>query len=460
MKRRFWLLLLIGCLLLSGCGQTQLPSEQTTAPSAESTAAPTVAPTVSTTAPTTAPTTPATEPEPPAWLRKEAYPSYEAYFAEDREYGYFASQAESPQLCSWYIMDGDAGTVYDLSLENSTPPYPPSLYLTDHSTGERQWLIVPGDLFSYKLLGCDGRYAYFRRSDNLPYWQAEIARLDLETRKMEPLFQCDELLKLYLCGDAVMYFICETAGVLQLCRMYLPEARLDRLCTLDFEPGHFLYSLQRPQSTLGDVTWSVAASETEIVYRETYRCADGTVTREPFRQESLTAAPEPTLVEGEWRFIGTELQGAPTAEMPENAAAVILGNGFKAGNPGYCAEGKLTRLSEDMALEAVEGAEGVFCITEENTVLQLAWDGSIRNVLYTGGEKPLGSLVYREGFLYLTEGENILQLRAEDGASRVLIHQPGLYQLRLEQEDGLYFRGGAFKAYVYYFGADDFYETT
>lgn len=460
MKPRFLSLLLIaGLLLLTGCEQTQLPADPTTAPPTVPTTSPTVAVTVPTAPPTTAPTTaPTTEPEPPKWLRKEAHMTYEEYFAEDRQYARDSDDAD--QRYSWYIMEGDVGTVYDLSWEESI--IGKSLYLSDHSAGTREWYYVPENLASDGLLCCDGKYAYFIRTvRELPLRPVEIVRLDMETKTVEPIIRIDGIRARYLCGNAVLYAVCRVEDSLQVCRIYLPEARVDILCTIETEPRLFFYSLHCPESTLGDVSWAIGASELDIKYIESYHCADGTVTREPYQRVLPTPVPEPELIEGEWQFIGTELQGTPPAEGPENAVAVILGNGFRAGNPGYYAEGKVIRLSEDMALEAVEGTEGIFCITEENEVLQLSWDGSIRNVLYAGGEKPLGNLVYWEGFLYLTEGENILQLRVEDGASRVLIHQPGLYRMRFdESENGLYFSGGIGKAFIYYFGADDFYETT
>ena len=198
-------------------------------------------------------------------------------------------------------------------------------------------------------------------------------------------------------------------------------------------------------------------------YIGTYRCADGTVSEKTVVSETVSQAPEPVAVKGDWQVSGANIQGTPKAEKPgETAVSLILGSGFSTGNPGCYYEGKVTRLSEDVVRETAEGADGVYCITEENTVVQLAWDGSVRNVLYDGGDTRLEQLVCREGFVYLLRGDEILEIDVAEGKYRVLIRQPGIYRMDLinPEGNGLYFRAGGYLANIYWFESGRFDETS
>lgn len=511
-------LLVLAAMLLAGCMQEPQKTEPATVPTTE-------APTVLTTAPpveTTQPPVETTEPAKPEWLNEAAYLSYEEFFAEDRQYELFRYPHNEDyvhsQLCSWYIMEGNTGTEYELVLDNPIYATNATLYVCNKAQGTREMFYFSSKLHMYSLLACDGRYAYLSRQGDHPSWLVEVVRLDMATKTMETIVSAETIVDVHICGDTVMYFTQMTGDYIQICRMYLPEKKLDVLCSFEMLPALFS-ALERPASTFGEVTWAAitpemqALLETELnnpdsiyrsfsgfqtelwnmedplhdpfareavrllsgdiwfqtgvmyTYNGVYHCADGTVTKEEIVDEPLPEAAPPVLVQGDWQPLpGADIQGMPDAGKPEGeACSVILDNGFYPGNPWCYSSGTVQKLSDDIVTESVDGEDAVYCLTEGNSIIQLSWDGSIRNTLYAGGETKLEKLLYREGNLYVLEGSEILEIDVANAQYRVLIEQEGIRLMSLTNPDqeGLYFRaGGGYWAHIYWFSAEAIEETS
>lgn len=227
----------------------QIP-ETSGQPAAETTTAPTTQPT---TAPTTAPTTQSpTEPAPPAlaadqWLIEQEHPGYEELFSEDVAYNTFSY--------NWFFQrDGKYDSYY---FEHQEMGYP---RVVDSSTGLEYAVPNAGNLEQeygrLECIGCDGKYAYLYNVANAypPEAKNTILQLELETGKLEILVQETRLYGVpALRGMCVLYYVRATETGGELCRLYVPEMRLDVLCQV--EHPEFVFQFDYPSSTLGAFGW-------------------------------------------------------------------------------------------------------------------------------------------------------------------------------------------------------------
>lgn len=210
----------------------------------------------------------------------------------------------------------------------------------------------------------------------------------------------------YLCGNAVLYFSCIQEGQLQICRIYLPEQKLEVLCEPDVPAA--LFGFNPPVSTLGELSWNtvipeiLAALEAELADPNSKYRYNTTVyhydllweAEDPLNDVSLRTAvqilcqylsrkdgeislgdymictydpetgtvriPEPgvtakapELVNGEWMPLpGAEIEALPTGEeKPDNAQAAIIGDGFFPGKLYRVTDGILTALTQFPVIE-------------------------------------------------------------------------------------------------------------
>lgn len=230
----------------------QIP-ETSGQPVTESTEKPATQPTTQpVTRPTQAPTTqPPTEPEPPAlavdqWLIEQEFPSYEELFREDVSYSAFSY--------SW-ILERD-GKYESYSFEHQEKGYPRVVRDSDGV----EYAVPNGEKLEEEYgrlgyMGCDGKYAYLYNFASVypPEALNTILRLELETGEAEVLVQENRLYGApALCGKCVVYYVRATEAGGELCRLYVPDMRLDVLCQVEYP--EFAFGFDYPESTLGVFT--------------------------------------------------------------------------------------------------------------------------------------------------------------------------------------------------------------
>ncbi len=206
-----------------------------------------------TTAPTTqpAPTEPTQPPttDPPSlgteqWKLQPEYPTYEELFAEDVPYSDYGFD----WMTEW---DGNYHT-YTVDTGRSIRISGTWTDLTYTVPGGEAVLEMYGQL---KYMGSDGMYAYLYNIDS---WTEEaldtILRIELETGEAEIIAQADRIYGIpALRANCVVYYVRSAEAGAEVCRLYVPEMRLDVLCTL--ERPDCVFQFTYPNSTMGEIKW-------------------------------------------------------------------------------------------------------------------------------------------------------------------------------------------------------------
>lgn len=170
------------------------------------------------------------------WRTDPEYPSYEAFFSQDRDYFTNHSQIQ------WMVIQADTASLYKLEKHFER------LYVTGDDILLHE---VPNSagLLQHTILGVNGRYAYLHDD-------RQILQLDLLTGHQTLLYESPSILSASLLGRDVLYFAARTGETYSIFRLYLPEQRLDVL--YDAIPGDIptsWFQFLPPTSTLGDIRW-------------------------------------------------------------------------------------------------------------------------------------------------------------------------------------------------------------
>ena len=65
-----------------------------------------------------------------------------------------------------------------------------------------------------------------------------------------------------------------------------------------------------------------------------------------------------------------------------------------------------------------------YALTQDNTIIQFSWDGSIRNTIYTT-DNNLYDLMYFEGSIYFVEGDQVIRINAVKGTCSPILRCAG-----------------------------------
>ena len=492
---RFLCAVIAAAVLFSACS-VQPQETQPTLPN-ESTAATTEP----TTIPTTVPTTQApTEPQMPQWLREPVYPSYEDLFSIDRKYEVNIetySEYGTYDPCSWFVTDGETGLKYTLNMSSVTGAN--KLYIYCEATKLAEFVWEKQEQRVKTLLGSDGRYAYVMDAEYSAEGPAQILRVDMLDGTDQVVAEADYFPEAHLSCGAVLYYAAyeKDSKLVSIHRIYLPEQKDELLVETDAPVAEFL--LQIPKSTLGDIYWMAISEEmqqlvelelsnpespfkswrTEILWEEEqplltiageeahdalttglsihtdvrvmdtyqYCLQTDTVTEKKANWVPMLAGYDPSAcILSDWEPLpDVDIQKNLTGTIPVQLPVPVLeGDGFYPAKLYFTDQGAVTAIVDGAFLQVQAYADAVYCITEDNKVLQIDYEGNICNTLYVSECDTLELWGYYNGHLYIREDSRILDLDLTELKYRTLlsfgeaIFVYNYYNTQVEQEPVLW----------------------
>lgn len=204
-------------------------------------------------------------------------------------------------------------------------------------------------------------------------------------------------------------------------------------------------------------------------YKCTYDCATGELTEDTgvvdgcwygtgfphdhFEPE-ITSLPAPKPSIGAWQDIpGVTLPDTITPDELYSEGRfdyfnaglsdpVIQGMPLQSQYPCRLRDNTLIPVTDFPATMTAQTVHFLYCITEDNAVVQLSHDGSICNVLYTA-EGKIHQISYAYGHLYLQDGYTLVDLDIPNLRYRVLLEDENLCEVQAYEEAGkVYFAIG------------------
>lgn len=420
-----------------------------------------------------------------AWLIEPEYPSYEALFSEDAAYSEFGYD--------WIVPQEEGYRVFAVDDWEG--------YIRIRDTGFEAEYAVPNtenfrkEYGNPQYIGSDGKYAYYHNAEMYglepPY---RILRLELLTGKVEILIEEEGICSASaLLANCVVYYIREAGDVAEVCRLYIPEKRVDVLYEIEHPAYLFPGSLRVASSTLGSISWY--GLNPEIVekaealwaepnpgkiiggydYTESWKnfsqglSGMGQDFREMFFHDleketgiwglertvfdpvtgKITKTkgtldncwlgsgyphdhfnpvyeelPAPKALMGDWQPLPEMEQREvitpkATGEYPYAAALRVPGQAY---SQVFWIDDEKVTLVKDAPWQVIgESQYAVYCLTEENAIVELSTDGSICNTLYISQGEKLSDFKFNEGLLCFREDARILLLDIEKGQYRVLM---------------------------------------
>jgi len=168
--------------------------------------------------------------------------------------------------------------------------------------------------------------------------------------------------------------------------------------------------------------------------------------------------PEPVLPDASWQPLpDMEAQVQLPADCKPEGSICLEYCAIDVQPSKYylCVNGAYKEIALDIQLKefiSYDSEDAIYCVTEEDTIIQLSYDGSVYNTLYkSSGE--LGTILYRDGVLYVKEDDAVLEIDVANGQCRVLLQQKYLQNIALDGEIGLYISAGkglSYKDYLYH----------
>ena len=135
----------------------------------------------------------------------------------------------------------------------------------------------------------------------------------------------------------------------------------------------------------------------------------------------------------------TEAQAEETLEDAYNSLRIdaFLFSDFGYGKPYVNRDDIAVKLADIDAYAITGTPHYVYCITTENTVVQISLDGSICNTIYTS-DGVLDDLCYLTGSIYFKDGNEIIRIDTIAGTRNTILRSEGTMSLDSFGEEGLY----------------------
>lgn len=181
-------------------------------------------------------------------------------------------------------------------------------------------------------------------------------------------------------------------------------------------------------------------------------------------EPEITELPDPSPAIGQWIPItGATLPPSPTddelyaeglydhydANIPE---VTVYGLPLQPDYAYHLRNNTLTRAVDIPITMAQNSVHFLYCVTADNTVLQISHDGSTRNVLYTA-EAEIREISHANGHLYLLDGSKIIDIDVPALQYRVLLEHENIIEASAYEEPGVvYFtiaRGLHYQQYLF-----------
>lgn len=500
--KKFVSLFLILALLLCGCtAEQQLDSQTQALTQTEPSKTPATEPSetqCSTEPPetqaATQPSTESPETQPPTEPTQNAYQlTVEDWQLEDPEYlsyeEYFSQARDlEDSSCKW-IKDG---RVFTCSKWNGP------VRITSDDGGE---YTVP-DSNGYEglyLLGANGRYAYLYNSD----WFVQI---DLQTGEPDILLAFSGDVNIHLMDNLVLYYSSYVNGTYTISRLYLPTMEQEVLYQ---QAGEF-YQLyfEEVNNTAEPLAWTLINPEfVEVVkgelsnpnspyksdinvdyshfweqedclkdvmgaYHLMHKIQDGIGVRALLRctydpasgsyseqtgivdtcyygsemghdhyNPDVTTAPEPEILMGDW----VEIE---MPSFPSQPGEMILLNDVDSNLYLYAkTDGDYHKIVAEPVKAAVAANTCVVCVTADDRVLAVSYDGAQSAELYRAGYGHIERLQigWEMNRVVILDGDTMVQIELDNGRYRELARHINMYHFRFdcdyeaEKDVGVYF---------------------
>ena len=487
------LVILLAVFLLSGCEQTN--PEETTVPTTEPT-------TKATTAPATAPTTAPTEPEPTVlepelWLTDPQYPSYEEFLVTDPEMT-LVDPYSVRNLNSWLITEVESGIAYRLTedpfeIKSSVSDLAYRVPNTGNlercrilaADGKHAYInddiqILKIDLVNGEVVGTvetgkvmvqsilDGLVMYYMEYDGEHF---NACRIYLPEMKLDILGSFVAPPKVYLENgtsyiDGSMRWIIFNPKLLDFAEKELenPESACKKLMIYGQE--HDFSDMWTNEKFWDedyliwqDMFWYGVQEKSGIRAFEEYHyhpedgtlttrigiidgCSFGTGESHDHFNPDITEIVTPKLVNSSWMPApGQDIQG-PLPPKPEGSVSLEQCGFSNSPEKLFLYEkGYYTEFADVAFKMRLDQEDAIYGITQDNKLVQLSYDGTVCNTLYTG-ENTLRGLVIHEGCVYFADGDELLKLDLAENQYRVLVKQEYLSSIGYHTQDD--------KAFIYF----------
>ena len=501
------IVILLAVFLFAGCDQTN--PEQTTASTTEPTTAATTQPTTAaTTQPTTAPTTEATTAPTEAteptvdlsWQTAPVYPSYAEFLA--------AEPAFAELNCtSWLIVEKDGGVEYSFDAESFTVmrdgkavyhvPNQKELegYHTWAADGKYGYIkndteILKIDLQTGDVIGSIqiGRILCIRRIvDSFVWYYVEhdgehfnICRVYLPEMKRDVLDSFAAPANVYEDDDTYtrsdgnyIRWVIRNPEMMELLETELkkPESSYQKPTfhneVVDFsfvwqkenvlnewdlnQLDMFLYTVQEKSGIQAFVEYEYHIPSNTLTTRTGIidNCYFGTGDPHDHFKPEITEIAGPTVVNSSWKPIpNQDIQGV----IPEKPMGTFTVEQLRFGTDPMKLyrkqNGYLTELAELSFKTRQDREDAIYGITQDNRLVQLSYDGTVCNTLYTG-IGTLRDIMYLQNGFYLVDDNQIIEIDMATGQYRVLIEQDYLWDIDYwnEKEGTIYFLASEGLAY-------------
>ena len=259
-----------------------------------------------------------------------------------------------------------------------------------------------------------------------------------------------------------------------------------------FEGIAGLWEKEDPLETGYGVIWLMMQLQDDFGVRSLQKCTyqplDGTYTEEKgivdncwtgtyrnhdhFHPEYTTVA-DPVLDIGPWEY--------PADKSPANADLDILVNDegeityetvFYSDQFGpsqlYLKKDGIYTLLSDKAFfnntwNLITTKHYIYAITTDNTLLKINWETGKTVTLYTAKNGKLSNLAFSDGYLYFTDGDQLIEAEVSMGRYRVVLTHPHINCVSIGVRDHMYFelkRGLAIRAFEYCPVTESLKETT
>lgn len=150
---------------------------------------------------------------------------------------------------------------------------------------------------------------------------------------------------------------------------------------------------------------------------------------------ALIIPPVPTLPTGDELY-----QDRTGFHYPDGYSAMLYSENFAPGLLYVIHGNTATQVVDQPVTDFTYSVHYLFCATADGQILQVSYDGSVCNHLYTSASGSLAHLEYSAGMLYFVDGNQIMEVDIPAGTSRILHRQEDVIQLFLLEGNCLAFR--------------------